>query len=118
MSQFPEHKADHRHINEGFTRLWQPLVVFGQTTLAVQPREGALHHPPTGQQHEAFLTFCFLHYRQFPTQLPPYPLNQFTSIPTVSPYQLQPTITPPMCISSLLDALKQRFEHRLASISV
>jgi len=118
MSQLRNHKANHRHIDEGFTRLGQSLKVFGETTTAVQPREGTLHHPPTGQQHEALLTFGFLHYRQFPAQLASYPLYQLPSIPTVSPDQHQPTITPPMCIPSFLDALKQSFEHHFASISV
>src|SRR5215212_7850685 len=110
MSQVADHKAYHRHINEGFTRLWQPLEVFGKTTLAVQPTERAFHHPPPGQQHKSFLTFFLLHYQQLPAQFLPYPLYQLSSIPTICPYQLQPTEAPPMFVSSLLDTLKQGCE--------
>src|SRR5215203_3376657 len=118
MSQSPNHKADHSHIDESFTRLWQPLEVFGKTTLAVQPTERALYHPPSGQQHKSFLAFFLLYYRQLPAQFLPYPLYQFSSIAPICPYQLQTTETPPMFVFSLLDTLKQRFEHGLCSISI
>src|SRR5436853_4241921 len=103
MSQVADHKANHRHIDEDFTRLRQPLKVFGKTTLAVQPTERAFHYPPSGQQHKSFLAFFLLHYRQLPAQFLPYPLYQLSSIPTICPDQLQPAEAPPMFVSSLLD---------------
>src|SRR4051812_29096906 len=118
MSQLPNHKADHRHIHEGFTGLGQSLVVFGETTLTVQPTKGALHNPPSGQQHKASLTFDSLHNLQLPAQCTLHPCDQFASVCSVRPNKLQAAQAPPVLVARLLDTLKQSLEHTLAPISV
>src|SRR3954453_925510 len=99
MSQLPDHKANHRYIDEGFTGLRQSLVVFGQTTLTVQPREGALHNPPSGQQYEASLTFGSLHNLQLPAQCTLHPFDQFASVCSIRPNKLQAAEAPPMLVA-------------------
>src|SRR5438552_1770422 len=119
MSQLPNHEANHRHIHEGFTGLGQPLVVLAEAALAVQPGEGPLHHPPTGQGHEPSLPLCLFDYRKLPAQHILHPLYKVSSISPVSPYQLQATITPPMWVASrLLYALKQPPKDHFASVAV
>lgn len=118
MSQVSNHKAYHRHIDEGFARLRQVFVILAQAALTVQPGKGALYHPPTRQGHKALLPFGFLHYRKLPAQRPLHPFDQLSPVCSVSLYQLQSAEAPPVHIASFLDALKQRFEYRFASISV
>src|SRR5215213_2042040 len=51
--QAPHHQPRHRRINKGLSGCAQPLVVFGHPPVVADPREGALHHPPTRQHPEA-----------------------------------------------------------------
>src|SRR5215212_5653734 len=46
------HQATHRRVDEGLPGCAQPLVVFGHPPVVADPREGALHHPPTRQHPE------------------------------------------------------------------
>jgi hypothetical protein len=120
MSQFPNHKADHRHIHKGFAGLWQALIVFAEPSIAVEPCEGALHYPATRQHYKAFLPFLLLHYRKLPPQRSLCPLDQLPSIASIGPYQGQTAEAPPVPMARvrLLDALIQRLEYTSASISV
>src|SRR5215210_993919 len=120
MSQVSNHKADHRHINEGFARLGQPFVVLAQTALTVQPGEGAFHHPASRQHHKAFLPWRLVHYLQLPSKHTLHPIYQLSSVAAISPYQRQSAEAPPVRVSGvrLLDALKQTLQQHLASISI
>src|SRR6266404_2192376 len=102
MSQVPNHKAYHRHIDKGFAGLRQVLIILREAALTVQPSESALYHPPTRQGYKPSLAFRLLHYLQLPAQPTKHPLDQLSSVATVCPYQLQPTKTPPMCITGFL----------------
>src|SRR2546422_8239666 len=118
MSQLPNHEANHRHIHKGFAGLRHSLVILAQAALTVQPSKGALYHPSARQGHKASLTFCLLHYLQLPAQCALHPLDQLTSVTTISPYQLQTAKAPPVRVAGFLDTLKQPLEQHLASISV
>src|SRR5215203_5380352 len=52
--QPPHHNPRHRRVNEGLSGGAQPFVVFGHPPVMADPREGALHHPPTRQHLETF----------------------------------------------------------------
>src|SRR3712207_3669825 len=45
-----DHKAAHRHVDERFSALRQPLVVFAHPPVLSQPREGPLHYPSSRQE--------------------------------------------------------------------
>jgi hypothetical protein len=45
--QTPHHEARHRHVDESLPCGAQPLVVLGHPPVMRDPREGALHNPPT-----------------------------------------------------------------------
>ncbi len=50
-----EHGKDHE-VQSG-QRFWQTFIVSRQSAEAIGPAETAFHHPPSGQQDEAFLGF-------------------------------------------------------------
>src|SRR5215203_4875555 len=52
--QPPHHQSRHRHVDKGLPAGAQPLVVLAHSTVVRDPREGALHHPSTRQDPEAF----------------------------------------------------------------
>src|SRR5437870_6204494 len=117
MSQTNEHKADHRHVYESFAGLGQSLIVAAQPTVAGQPCEGTLHHPPSGQEHKPSLTFHFPHDVHSPTEHTLDPLYKLSSVAPVCPYQLQATKTPPVRILRFLDTFVQRLEQHLGALS-
>src|SRR5215210_38382 len=115
MSQTNKHKADHRHINERFAGLGQPLVVSAQPAVTGQPSEGTFHHPSPGQHHKPSLPRLLLHDMQGPTQHTLDPLYKLSSVTPVCPYQLQPTIAPPVRVLRFLGTLVERFEQHFSS---
>ena len=50
--QPPHHEPRHRRVDERLPSGAQPLVVLRHSTVVADPREGALHHPPTRQDPE------------------------------------------------------------------
>ena len=50
-----EHQHGKRQIGETSQGFWQTFIVTRQATETSGPAKRALHHPPSGQQHEAFL---------------------------------------------------------------
>src|SRR5215218_4258255 len=50
--QSPRHEPRHRRVDEGLSGGAQPLVVLGHAPVVGDPREGPLHHPPSGQDSE------------------------------------------------------------------
>ena len=53
-SQSPDGELDGGQGYEGGERFGEVLIVFGQTAVAAEPREGSLDHPAAGQHHEPF----------------------------------------------------------------
>ena len=45
--------ADRGEIDEGFVMTWVALMIAHQPPRLHQPAEGALDHPPAGQENEA-----------------------------------------------------------------
>jgi hypothetical protein len=53
-SQSPDGELDGGQGYEGGERFGEVLIVFGQTAVAAEPREGSLDHPAAGQHDEPF----------------------------------------------------------------
>ena len=49
-----KHQIDHGEMNERFAGTSQNLVVFGKSSVAIDPSEGSLDNPTTWQQLESF----------------------------------------------------------------
>src|SRR3954464_11382176 len=82
---------NHRHLNQGLTRLRQDLVVLAQPTVSPQPAEGPLTHPPLRQALEPLLLVAPLDHLQLPTALAPRPVDQpLLLIDPIDPDHLQP----------------------------
>ena len=50
LRQPAEHQMDHRHLDQGFTRLAVELVIPRQRSALAQPAECPLHNPPPRQR--------------------------------------------------------------------
>ena len=63
----------------------QQFIIFGQPPEASQPGKRALHHPPTGNDFEAFLVIGALDDLDLDAQMVGDPVEKGTIIPTVRP---------------------------------
>ena len=59
-----KHEAGKGNKMQPRNRFWQPLVVPCQPPELGHPRETALHHPSSGQQHKALFRFWQFHHLQ------------------------------------------------------
>ena len=98
---------DHGQVNHVFTAVGQRLVIFAQTPVTVQPREGAFHNPTFRQDHKAGDIIVTLDNLQRPSTHPSGPVDQLTGIAAVGPDQLQP--------GRMADEFGQ---HQLGSVAV
>jgi hypothetical protein len=100
-SEAANHQMDHYHVDDGFTRFWQELIVFTQPAVTVEPPQRALDNPPLGDHFKPFSGIGAL--GDFQTDLAPRaqrpdPVDQGPSIGTIGPDAAQPrTLMPEDC---------------------
>ena len=76
----------HGEENHRFAVLGKALVVFGKSTVVVEPAEGALDNPALGQEHESFHIIRPLHDLQDAPATDPFdPGNELPGIPSIRP---------------------------------
>jgi hypothetical protein len=102
-----EHELNHSHINKIFTAIPTSFIIFAQPTIPSQPSKGSLNHPTSRQHLKTFDILRAFYDLKDPTADTFYPVNQFASITSIRPNQIQTRKLP-------LDLLKDP----LRSISV
>ncbi len=101
------HQVDHHDKDHGFTAGGEHLVVLAHPTIPADPAEGPLHDPTLRQDHKADDIIATLDDFQNPVSKRSRPFNQFASITTVRPNQLQASM-PPMELA----------QHQLGSVAI
>gem|GEM_PF-5000489 len=84
-----QHETDHGEKDEGLAGLGLPLVVAVESAVRAQPAEGALDHPPAGQDFERVLLGAFDDLDGAADDLAA-PLQQGSRIAPVGPEVLDP----------------------------
>jgi hypothetical protein len=79
---------NHGNLNPDLAGFWQSFIAFAQLPTAAQPGQGALHYPPSRQNLKAVSVRCPVEHQQ-PTTDVIGPVNQFSSVGSVSPDQLE-----------------------------
>ena len=87
------HKVYHSKLNHSFTANRQRLIVFAQPSILSQPRKGPFHYPSPGQYRKAFNALITFDNLQQPATKIESPVDEFTCVSTISPYQRQTTET-------------------------
>ena len=85
----------------------QFFVVFAESPTPAQPGQGALHHPPAGQQLKPVAVPIPAHHAQHPTTGGPSPRHQLASVCPVSPDHFEPG-----------EPVQQLDQHQLGPIPV
>ena len=76
------HQVDHSDLDHAFTALGQRLVVFGQSAVLAEPREGAFDDPSLRQHDESvqFRTFDDFHGAEEPAAGPVHKLSRIAAV--------------------------------------
>ena len=72
-------------MNPGFSCFQPFLLVFAESSAPAQPGQGALHHPPAGQELELVAVRAPAHHPQQPTSGSPCPRYQSTGVGFIGP---------------------------------
>jgi hypothetical protein len=108
FGQTANHQMDHRHLDEGFTGFRQQVVIFTEASIAIEPPEGAFHHPALGDDHTSLDGVRALRNLQADRPLGPqrpHPVHQRSGIGPVGPDVPQPRLAMSEALQELCRAI-------------